>query len=168
MCIVPAEGTRFVIHFPRADEKSVTERPPTLRPEPTALQGTESILVVEDDSALRGVIVRELSANGYHVLDAANGEEALALQSSRREPIHLLLTDIVMPRMDGIELSRRLPSLPVLFITGYWDDRFVQIGRLPADCEYVAKPFAPEMLLRRIRTMLDSAAARTSPRPPPE
>jgi len=152
----PGEGTCFAVYLPRADEKSVTERPPTLRPAPVALDGDETILVVEDDVALRSVIVRALRAHHYQILEAGDGEEALALHASHGEVVHLLLTDVVMPRLDGVELSERLPELPVLFITGYWDNRLASVQRLPADCEYLAKPFTPDTLVRRIRAMLDA------------
>jgi signal transduction histidine kinase len=152
----PGEGTHFAIYLPRADEKAVTKRPSTLRPTPTALDGSETILVAEDDVALRSVVVRALRAHRYRVLEAGDGEEALALHASHGSPVQLLVTDVVMPRMDGVELHRRLPELPVLFITGHWDDRVVSVARLPADCECLAKPFSPDTLVRRIRAMLDA------------
>jgi two-component system cell cycle sensor histidine kinase/response regulator CckA len=153
----PGQGSTFTVYLPRADQTKGTFCPSTLRPAAGGLGGDETILVAENDEALRGVIARALRGHGYQVLEAGDGEAALQVRDAHDDPVHLVVTDLLMPRMDGAELAKRLPEIPALFITGYWDDRFLQDGRLPAGCEYLAKPFTPDTLVRRVRAMLDAA-----------
>lgn len=117
--------------------------------------GRETVLLVEDDLLVRSMAVRTLREHGYRVLEAANGEEALALSGSDAEPIHLLVTDVVMPLCDGRQLALRLaaqrPDLPVLFVTGHGESA---AARAAAGAR-LEKPFTPQDLLLRVREVLD-------------
>jgi PAS domain S-box-containing protein len=149
----PGEGSRFEVFLPRVDD--VAE--PAIAPRPARSRGTETVLLVEDDAAIRRMIAEALVSAGFSVLEAPNGVEALRLAVDVRR-IDLLLTDVVMPAMGGIELAERLrrerPFLRVLFVTGYTDHRMDQVL---ADLRtgLLLKPFTPGVLLQRIREMLD-------------
>jgi len=123
--------------------------------------GSETILVAEDESTVRNVIKRSLSDAGYRVIEAVDGEQALAIASSSTEQIDLVITDVIMPRMGGKELNARLeelnPELKVLFISGYTDNAIVHQGILDEGIEFIQKPFQPSDLLKKIRAMLDRA-----------
>jgi CheY-like chemotaxis protein len=130
-----------------------------LRPEAgPSKRGTETILVVEDDIGVRHLAVRVLVSYGYHVLEAANGPEALQVSEGYERPIHLLLTDVVMPKMNGRELADRLrgqrPGMPVLYMSGYADNAISQIGTLPAGTAFLPKPFSVEELIRKVRVLM--------------
>ena len=118
----------------------------------------ETILLAEDEPAVRSVIYRLLKQSGYRVLQVGSPGAALELAASG-EPIHLLLTDIVMPEMSGGELAKRFselrPNTPVLFMSGYNREAIVEHGGLREDVGYVEKPFSIENLLQRIREVLD-------------
>ena len=119
----------------------------------------ETILVVEDTDDVRKMICQILQQQGYRVLEAADGMQALELCSSCKDQIHLLLTDVLMPRMNGGELAehmRRLnPRLPMIFMSGYADDAMVRrMARLAA---FLAKPFTSAALTRKIREVLDES-----------
>jgi two-component system, cell cycle sensor histidine kinase and response regulator CckA len=120
----------------------------------------ETILVVEDTHEVRKMICEILLQQGYHVLEAANGLEALELCNSYSNPIHLLLTDILMPRMNGGELAehvRRMnPRLPMIFMSGYADDALVR--RIATLAVFLAKPFTSVALTSKIREVLDTPA----------
>jgi CheY-like chemotaxis protein len=135
---------------PRPAERTEPER---------GVRGTETVLVVEDEEPVRSLARRLLANNGYTVLTAESGAAALTLLADRREPIDLLLTDVVMPGMSGRQLAERLrasrPDLKVLFISGYTDDDIIQHGVLEPDTPFLAKPFTPDALLRKIRDTLD-------------
>ena len=125
-----------------------------------AVRRRETILVVEDTDDVRKMICQILLQHGYHVLEAANGQEALELCSSHGNLIHLLLTDIVMPRMNGGELAehvRRMhPRLPMILMSGYADDDLVRhLARLAV---FLAKPFTAVALMRKVREVLDGPA----------
>jgi CheY-like chemotaxis protein len=138
---------------------TVTE-PPAL---PRRATGTETILVVEDEEALRRVARRILGAAGYTVLAAANGDEALAICAQHVGDIHLILTDVVMPRMSGKMLAQKLaqtrPTLKVLYMSGYTDDAIVHHGVLDAETQFLAKPFTAPDLARKVRVVLDGGSA---------
>jgi len=154
----PGHGTTMKIYLPRA-ESAATPAPP--RRGPTS-RGTETILLVEDDAAIRGVIRRVLEAQGYTVLHMASPREALDAVTRLPGRIDLLLTDVVLPEMSGRELADRLvtnrPELAVLYMSGYTDDAIVHQGRLDPGTEFLPKPFAPEMLVRRVREVLDRSS----------
>ena len=158
----PGLGTTFKIYLPRvlsATMPTVTE-PPAL---PRRATGTETILVVEDEEALRRVARRILGAAGYTVLAAANGDEALAICAQHVGDIHLILTDVVMPRMSGKMLAQKLaqtrPTLKVLYMSGYTDDAIVHHGVLDAETQFLAKPFTAPDLARKVRVVLDGGSA---------
>jgi two-component system, cell cycle sensor histidine kinase and response regulator CckA len=154
------EGTTFSVYLPRVEgeeEARVVEKPTDTRP----VTGTETILVVEDEAAVRVLVRRVLNRNGYRVLEAGSGPEALRLLESTTDPVHLLLTDVVMPGMSGRELADRLapdhPRMAILYMSGYTDEAIVQHGVLDAGIALLEKPFAPELLLRQVRGILDGS-----------
>jgi two-component system cell cycle sensor histidine kinase/response regulator CckA len=154
----PGLGTTFKIYFPRDFSTMArdTRPPPTVSRRPT---GGETILVVEDEEALRNVARRALDAAGYEVLIAADGNEAIRTAAENRGNIHLLVTDVVMPRMSGNvlaqDLSRTRPALKVLYMSGYTDDAIVHHGVLDAGTHFLAKPFTGADLVRKVREVLD-------------
>jgi len=154
----PGHGTAFKIYLPRVnDAVSAAESPPA---EPR--RGTETILVVEDVTVVRDVTRQMLQRYGYQVLEAADGPAALRLAASYDAPIHLLLTDVVMPEMNGRDLAERLresrPDMAVVFISGYTDDAVVRHGILQRGIAYLQKPFTPRSLALKIRAVLDKTA----------
>jgi CheY-like chemotaxis protein len=157
----PGRGTTFRIYLPRVDAASPADRPP--RPAPVA-SGTETILLVEDEEGVRELARDILRASGYTVLEARNGAEALLLCERHQGPLHLLLTDVVMPRMSGRELAERLaplrPDLRVLYMSGYTDDAVIRHGVLGAGTAFLQKPFTPAGLVQSVRDTLDVAAAK--------
>ncbi len=153
----PGAGTRVEIYLPAAagDEKHAGE---TVLP---ATRGTNTILLVEDEPAVRALACRALREAGYHILEAPDGESALKLSDGFAGDIHLLLTDVVMPGMDGIQLSRevtaRRPGIEALFLSGYPDRNLSGTDAIPED-RLVMKPYNIERLIQRIQKLL---AART-------
>jgi CheY-like chemotaxis protein len=131
-------------------------------PKPAAinLAGSETILLVEDQEQVRRVAHGILKRYGYSVVVAQNAVEALTLAEQHRERIHLLLTDVVMPKMSGSELAKRLalsrPDTKVLFMSGYADDSVVRHGLIDNGMPFLQKPFTPESMARRLRDVLDS------------
>ena len=151
-------GTTFKIYLPR-DSTATSAAAIKLESTPRCTTGTETILLVEDEEALRQVAKRVLGAGGYTVLTAANGEEALLTCAQHSGPVHLLLTDVVMPRMSGRvlaqELAKNRPSLKVVYMSGYTDDAIVHHGVLDAGTQFLAKPFTSADLARKVREVLD-------------
>jgi signal transduction histidine kinase/ActR/RegA family two-component response regulator len=155
----PGRGTTFRIYLPRFDAPSAAgDRGP--RPA-AATGGTETILLVEDEEGVRELARDILRANGYTVLEARNGPEALLICERHQGPLDLLLTDVVMPRMSGRELAERLaplrPDLRVLYMSGYTDDAVIRHGVLGAGTAFLQKPFTPAVLVQRVRETLDTA-----------
>jgi two-component system, cell cycle sensor histidine kinase and response regulator CckA len=152
----PGLGTVFNIYLPRVDAVPVPEFAVAMREE---AKGTETVLLVEDVPAVRDVVHRVLAGNGYTVLDAVDGPSALARAASHRGPLHLLLTDVVLPGLSGRELADKLkpsrPELKVLFTSGYTDDSVTRRGVFGRDAAFMQKPFTPETLARRVREVLD-------------
>jgi len=154
-------GTTFTLWFPVADadvEPEVPESAPELE------RGDEVILLVEDEEELRRLAVRELDRRGYAVVVASAGAEALEVAHSLDGRIDLLVTDVVMPGMSGIELAAKVnelwPLLPVLFVSGHLDEGSVGRNPMADDADLLAKPFTPDQLGHRVRQALDRAQAR--------
>jgi signal transduction histidine kinase/ActR/RegA family two-component response regulator len=154
----PGKGATFQIFFPRQDGACVT---PTPTPSSTG-RGDETVLVVEDDAGVRAAVVQALRAGGYRVLPAATAEEALALARGDGGRIDLLLTDVVMPGRGGPEVARLVaaerPGIRVLFMSGYPDDALGNHGVISPGVDLVPKPFSPETLRARVRSVLDRPA----------
>jgi PAS domain S-box-containing protein len=150
------KGTTFRIYLPRASASAVPE--PTAETVPKRLRGGETILVVEDQEAVRNLTLEMLRSHGYRTLGAANGGEALLLAERYPEPIHLMLTDVVMPGMNGKELANRLkplrPQMAVLYMSGYEDDTVATRGLLEPGTACVLKPFTRDALAAKVREAL--------------
>ncbi|MFN7949378.1 MAG: response regulator [Blastocatellia bacterium] len=154
----PDQGATFRIYLPRMDQ-SPAEVESRSGAQATP-QGTETILLVEDEDLVRRLGTEILKMHGYKVLEAVNGQEALRVCEAYQSPIHLLVTDVVMPHMSGRELSEHLgllrPETKILFISGYADDSIVRHGALSTHTAFVQKPFTPDSLARKVREVLDS------------
>jgi PAS domain S-box-containing protein len=157
----PDHGTTFKLYFPVTNEAL----PPAF-PRTRTLglhSGTEVVLVAEDEPAVRDIARKMLQRAGYVVLEASNGGEALLIAEQHKGAIDLLLTDVVMPRMSGRTLAERLltvrPALKVLFMSGYTENAIVQHAVLDSDTQFVQKPLTPELLLRKVREVLDGVVS---------
>jgi CheY-like chemotaxis protein len=151
----PGKGSSFEIYFPRVDAPA--DRP-ALRSLSKIADGTETVLLVEDEDLVRKAAARILERHGYHVIIAAHGEDALRKAEQYQGTIDLLLTDVAMPGMSGTTLAERLapkhPEMRVAYMSGYTEDPLVHADN---DLAYVRKPFTPDRLLRKIRGVLDRA-----------
>jgi PAS domain S-box-containing protein len=151
-------GTTFQVFLPCVDGQTASGKSSHF-PGVTA-RGTETVLLVEDEHALRALSCRVLKGRGYHVLEAEHGTEALRVAEHSRGPIHLLVTDVVMPQMGGRELADRLavlhPNLKVLYLSGYTDDAVVRYGVSEARASFLQKPFTPASLAQKVREVLDT------------
>lgn len=123
-------------------------------------RGTETVLLVEDEEKLRKLTRSVLQTSGYNVLEAANGVDALEIATQHHGPIHLLVTDVVMPQLNGRKLAERLadlrPGTKVLYVSGYTDDTVFRHGVLAAKVSFLQKPFSPIDLGKKVREVLDS------------
>jgi CheY-like chemotaxis protein len=156
----PGEGTVFEVYFPLADslpvetERGITEAPP---------KGSATVMVAEDEDTVRNLTTRILERNGYRVISAANAEEALVLWSDWRQDVDFLLTDVIMPGLNGLELFNRLkddkPELQVLYMSGYPEDVIADHGMNTGTVQLLEKPFSPDKLLTKIREILDANTA---------
>jgi two-component system cell cycle sensor histidine kinase/response regulator CckA len=165
----PNHGSAFKIYLPRALTGQLIPEEPASWPLPVG--GNETILVVEDEEMVRSLACRGLRTLGYTVLEASNGIQALRTIAERSRPIHLVVSDVVMPEMGGRELGQRLsllePHLPVLYMSGYTGEDVVRRGLLDAGSPFLQKPFSADALGRKTREMLDAASAGMSqPRVP--
>jgi two-component system cell cycle sensor histidine kinase/response regulator CckA len=155
------KGTTFKVYLPRTDQVLGELRPLV---EPASLEGSETILLVEDEEQLRTVAVSVLRRHGYQVIEARGGIEAMSAAEHYEGPIHLLLTDVVMPGMSGAELAARLIAgrldIGILCMSGYTDDTVVRHGILGSGMAFLQKPITPDSLLRKVREVLDASATR--------
>jgi PAS domain S-box-containing protein len=153
----PGQGTRFDVYLPMVDEIA-EDCKPAGEPE-NDCRGRETILLVEDAAIVRSLVVEVLEERGYNVLEAEEGQQALDLCRAFDGPIHLLLTDVIMPGMSGRELRTRLaevcPDTKVLFMSGYTDDAIVRHGIHESDMPFLQKPFSPDALAQKVRELLD-------------
>jgi PAS domain S-box-containing protein len=151
------QGTTFKVYFPRVEEG--VEKPGAEAPEPKTRRGSETVLLVEDEEHVRMATRAILQRNGYHVLDALSGGDALLICEQFPAKIHLLLTDVVMPRMSGPQVAERLrplrPEMKVLYVSGYTEDSAIHHGVLDAGVAFLQKPLTPTALLRKVREVLD-------------
>lgn len=152
------KGTTFEIYLPSTGESQKVQ---TWAPRKTQnYAGNETVLLVEDDRSVRKLVREILTEKGYEVLEASSGESALAICGDRQEPIHMLLTDLVMPQMSGIELTTRVrhlhPEAKPLVMTGYASDSPIRGSMANFDATFIEKPFTPESLARKVRQVLES------------
>ncbi len=156
----PGRGTTFRVYLPATEGAGIEERSPGISPV-DAPGGSETVLLVEDEDAVRALARIVLRQAGYNILDAGNGTEALQVCAAYRGPIHLLVSDVVMPEFGGRELAERLaeeyPQMKVLFMSGYTDDAVVRHGVLRDEMAFLQKPFTPAALARKVREVLDTA-----------
>ncbi|HEY8197742.1 MAG TPA: PAS domain S-box protein [Gemmatimonadales bacterium] len=155
----PGEGATFGIHFPPHLGMETPE------PEkPSVVAGKETLLLVEDEAPVRESVRRLLEWHGYTVIEARNGTDALEIYEGEQHGIDLVLTDLIMPGMSGHELVERLrasrPELPVVFMSGYADKAMTSNGVVRKDTAYVEKPFTVELLMQRLREVLEGAGTR--------
>ena len=154
------KGSTFRVYLPRAAEAATSDE--RVGPAAATPRGKETILVVEDDESVRRLTCSVLRAHGYTVLAADAGQTALALVEGGSDPVHLLLTDVVMPGMNAREASRRLsalrPGLKVLYMSGYTEDVLGPQGVLEDGVQLIGKPFTVEALTRKVREVLDQGA----------
>jgi len=155
-------GTTFKIYLPRVDApatNTTTENDPDILPE-----GNESILIVEDEAAVRRLAASVLRTSGYRVQEARNGIEAFALIQAN-QPFDLVVTDVIMPKMSGKELYDQIkviaPRIKVLFMSGYTDDSLAHHGVLGPELSFLEKPFSPSSLARKVREVLDKPSGRS-------
>jgi len=155
------KGSTFAMYLPRvAAAVEPGDHPKSSGP----LRGSETVLVAEDEPELRSMLERILQHYGYTVLMAASTHEALSLSVQHPQPIHVLLTDVVMPGMSGRALAERIiplrPGIKVLYISGYTDDTLFQHGVVDPAMAFLQKPFTPETLARKVREVLDRGTSR--------
>jgi signal transduction histidine kinase len=151
-------GSKFTICLPR-----VEEAPERAKGRESAASGrsggTETILLVEDESSVRRLLTHVLAKEGYQVLEASSGEEAIKIYEAHRGPVHLLLTDMVMPKMNGRELAdelgRRQQGMRVIYVSGYTDDVLIRNGALGPGMYFLQKPLKPQLLIAKVREVLD-------------
>jgi PAS domain S-box-containing protein len=152
------KGSTFKIYFPRIEDPAE----PLEKPQVTSrtLQGKETILIVEDEDLVRSLVRVALQSNGYRVLESSDARQACQILEESREPIHLLLTDVVMPHMSGKELAERVATQHsdsrVLYMSGYTDNAVVLHSVLEATAHFLQKPFTPKALLKKVREVLDT------------
>ena len=154
----PGKGTTVKIYLPRVEQPAEVLASP--EPLTSPALGTETVLLVEDESSVRLLTYRILEEQGYKILQARNGEEAILVAERYKDPIHLLATDVVMPGMSGPQLAEQLATLhretKVLYLSGYTDDAIVYHGLLSSGPAFLQKPFTPKALAHKVREILDS------------
>jgi signal transduction histidine kinase len=152
----PGRGTTFRIYLPRVDQaiEEVSEQPRTVG----SLNGSENVLVVEDDPEVRQLICEILRAKGYQVLESTRGDEAIRIAQSFRDPLPLVVADVILPEMSGPDVVRQVreakPGIRAIFISGYTDEAVLRHGMVEPGTAFLSKPFVPEDLARKVREVL--------------
>jgi CheY-like chemotaxis protein len=151
-------GTAFKVYFPQVNEALSSGRSSSgIGPLPT---GSETLLLVEDEDAVRALARHILRSCGYTLLEARDGLEAIRVAQNHDGPIHLVVSDVVMPHLGGRQLAERLagvhPGLKMLFLSGYTDDTVIRHGILEAEVAFLQKPFTPTALAQKVRAVLDA------------
>jgi CheY-like chemotaxis protein len=156
----PGSGTTFKIYLPRVDAPQEELKERVFKEE--LPRGSETILVVEDAEEVRKLAVRILKRQGYTVLEGSQGDEAYNVCKQHKGPIHLLVTDVVIPIMNGHALAKRLeslrPNIKVLYMSGYTENAIVHHGVLEEGMNYLQKPFTLDGLAKKVREVLDKAS----------
>jgi CheY-like chemotaxis protein len=154
----PGRGATFKVYLPRVEPAAQASASGAAVP--TALRGAETILLVEDEEEIRALSREILEGYGYTLLVARDAAEALLIAERHLGPIHLLVTDVVMPKMSGRDLAKSLgptrPETRVLYASGYTDSAIVRHGVLGEGIDFIQKPFSPEALGRKVREVLDT------------
>ena len=157
----PGHGTTFRIYLPRILEPTDAVKP--MRPHQSEQPGSTTILIVEDDGALRRLLSVTLERRNYRVLAAKDGAEGLEIFRQHAADIHLIVTDMIMPRLDGLRLRERVvairPDVKFLFMSGYSEEIAKQSQRSLAGCGFLEKPFLPDELEEKVRELLSGDAA---------
>jgi len=157
----PGHGTSVKVYLPRIDQPATTETENAVRAVP---RGTETVLLVEDEEMVRNLVRETLEREGYKVMDAADPLEARRIAEQYPGPIHLLVTDVVMPKVSGrelaLQLKRRRPEMHVLYMSGYTDNAIVGSGILQKEVAFLQKPFTPGALTEKVREVLECKTRR--------
>jgi CheY-like chemotaxis protein len=153
----PGRGTTFSAYLPRIDATEEGERP-SHQPVVGALEGSETILLAEDEEQVRALVRTILQRFGYHVIEAQPGGDALLVSEAHAGTIDLLLTDVIMPHINGPQLAQRLSRRikKVLYMSGYTEDSIVRQGVVDSSVALLQKPITSEVLARKVREVLDS------------
>jgi CheY-like chemotaxis protein len=163
--VVPGAGTTVTSYWPAVDDSI---EPSRLEPSAASLRGTETILLVEDETGVRQLIGKVLERYGYKVLPARDAAHAIAIEAGYEDAIALLVSDLIMPGLNGPDLAQliveRRPEISVLFVSGYASREAVELSLITRNASFLSKPFTPEKLARKVRERLDRAAI---PRPVP-
>ena len=154
------QGTTFRVYLPQVDQP--IENTNVIEPGVETHRGTETVLLVEDEDGVRSLIQMVLKRNGYKVLECRTAEDALRVMEESR-PFHLLLTDLILPRLSGRELAERVavakPEVKILFMSGYTDDNILRHEVLDSNIAFLQKPFSMDLLLQKVRDLLGRAVA---------
>ena len=157
----PGTGTTFRIYFPEGMGSTLEASNHQHTQAEVASRGNEVVLLAEDEEGVRMLVNQILVKNGYTVLEAKNGKEALRLAGQYSSPIHVLVTDVVMPEMGGVDLARKLrqthPETKVLFVSGYPSHSEFRKEAMTGEVEFLPKPLSPSGLTSKVRAILDSA-----------
>ena len=160
----PGHGTTFKIYLPRAVDTRVVAEPPSPKISTTSFRGSETILLVEDESMVREITQKMLQREGYVVLSASKGSEALVISGQHQGSIDLILSDVLMPDMSGPETVERLisehPNAKVIYMSGHTENAIVHHGILDHGVYFLQKPFRREALLRKVREVVEASSQR--------
>lgn len=157
----PGRGTTFRIYLPRVDQpiEEASRQPEA----PASMNGTETVLVVEDDGEVRKLICEILRVRGYQVLESTKGDEAIGIARTFTGPLELVVADVILPEMSGPEIVRQVrearPGIRALFISGYTDEAVLRHGMVEPGVTFLSKPFVPEDLARKVREVLSAKSA---------